>query len=86
MNTQLQIKHPITKIIINLNLITKQIRITQNKTLNYTQKNLQQHKHTIKYQIYTKNPINHLPKTNIIETLIVPKNPNIQHNSNIYPK
>jgi acetyl-CoA carboxylase biotin carboxylase subunit len=83
MNTRLQVEHPVTEMVVGLDLVAEQIRIAQGEKLGYVQGDLRQRGHAIECRIYAEDPVSHLPQTGVIQTLIVPEGPGIRHDSGI---
>lgn len=56
MNTRLQVEHPITEMITNLDLVEEQIRIAQGEKLSFTQEDLKIDGHAIELRVYAEDP------------------------------
>jgi len=83
MNTRLQVEHPVTEMVVGLDLVAEQIRIAQGEKLGYVQGDLRQRGHAIECRIYAEDPVSFLPQTGVIQALIVPEGPGIRHDSGI---
>lgn len=58
MNTRLQVEHPVTELVTNINLVKEQIKIAYGEKLAYTQKDIQIKGHSLECRIYAEDPFN----------------------------
>ena len=64
MNTRLQVEHPVTEMISELDLVAAQIAVAEGKELPFKQEDIQIHGHAIECRIYAEDPENNfLPST-----------------------
>ncbi|MCF8308572.1 MAG: acetyl-CoA carboxylase biotin carboxylase subunit [Bacteroidales bacterium] len=56
MNTRLQVEHPITELVVGIDLVKEQLAIADGKDLSVTQKELTQKGHAIECRIYAEDP------------------------------
>ena len=73
MNTRLQVEHPVTEYITNIDLVKEQIKIARGEKLSFKQNDLSITGHSIELRVYAEDPANNfLPN---IGQLIVYKRP-----------
>lgn len=56
MNTRLQVEHPITELITDLDLVAEQIKIARGEKLSFAQEDLKINGHAIELRIYAEDP------------------------------
>ncbi|MFB4163713.1 acetyl/propionyl/methylcrotonyl-CoA carboxylase subunit alpha [Alteribacillus sp. JSM 102045] len=79
MNTRLQVEHPVTEEVTNVDLVKWQMRIASGEVLHLTQKNIVQNGHALEARIYAEDPINFFPSPGKITTLALPNGNHIRH-------
>jgi len=68
MNTRLQVEHPVTELITNLDLVEEQIKIARGEKLSFTQEDLKIDGHSIEVRVYAEDPKNNfLPDIGTLE-------------------
>ncbi len=68
MNTRLQVEHPVTEIITNLDLVEEQIKIARGEKLSFAQDDLKIHGHALEVRVYAEDPQNNfLPDIGTLE-------------------
>jgi acetyl-CoA carboxylase biotin carboxylase subunit len=73
MNTRLQVEHPVTETVTNIDLAKEQIRIAAGEKLSFTQDDIKWQGHSIECRIYAEDSFNNfLPDTGIINYLREP--------------
>ena len=61
MNTRIQVEHPVTEMITDIDLILEQIRVAAGSDLELTQANVKFHGHAIECRINAENPVSFRP-------------------------
>jgi acetyl-CoA carboxylase biotin carboxylase subunit len=61
MNTRIQVEHPVTEMITDIDLILEQIRVAAGGDLELTQSNVKFHGHAIECRINAENPVSFRP-------------------------
>jgi len=61
MNTRIQVEHPVTEMITDIDLVVEQIRVAAGSDLSLTQDNVKFHGHAIECRINAENPVSFRP-------------------------
>jgi acetyl-CoA carboxylase, biotin carboxylase subunit len=61
MNTRIQVEHPVTEMITDIDLVVEQIRVAAGSDLTLTQDNVKFHGHAIECRINAENPVSFRP-------------------------
>ncbi len=76
MNTRLQVEHPVTEMVLNIDLVKAQIITAQEQGLLWSQDDLIARGHSIECRVYAENPYKMgLPSTGRIEYIHFPQGP-----------
>jgi propionyl-CoA carboxylase alpha chain/3-methylcrotonyl-CoA carboxylase alpha subunit/acetyl-CoA/propionyl-CoA carboxylase biotin carboxyl carrier protein len=79
MNTRLQVEHPVTELVLGLDLVAEQIRIAAGEGLSLTQNDVVLRGHAIECRICAETPeTNFLPATGKVGVLRIPAGPGIR--------
>ncbi|MFZ9035278.1 MAG: acetyl-CoA carboxylase biotin carboxylase subunit [Francisellaceae bacterium] len=84
MNTRIQVEHPVTESITNLDLIKEQIRIASGGELSYKQEDVKINGHAIECRINAEDPQKMLPCPGKIDLFHAPGGPGVRVDSHIY--
>ena len=79
MNTRLQVEHPVTEMITNLDLVQEQIRIAAGLPLSFDPQSLKPRGHAIELRVCAENPQdNFLPDIGTLSMYRPPKGPHVR--------
>ncbi len=85
MNTRIQVEHPVTEFVTNVDLIKSQIRIAAGEPLNICQEDIEFKGHVIECRINAENPeMNFRPSPGKIERLHLPGGKGIRVDTAVY--
>lgn len=83
MNTRIQVEHPVTEEITNVDLVELQIKIAEGEKLGLTQDDIQMNGHAIEVRIYAEDPETFFPSPGLITTCHVPKGEGIRQEMSV---
>lgn len=79
MNTRLQVEHPVTELITDVDLVKEQIRVAMGEKLSFGQEDLQIRGHAIEARVYAEDPSNNfLPDIGRLDTYVRPQGPGVR--------
>ena len=84
MNTRLQVEHPVTEMITQLDLVHLQIAVARGEKLPFTQADLKVHGAAVECRIYAEDPIRFLPSPGKITQYRQPQGPYVRDDSGIF--
>jgi acetyl-CoA carboxylase biotin carboxylase subunit len=85
MNTRIQVEHPVTEMVYNIDLVKEQIRIAAGEPLGYTQSDLVARGHAIECRINAEDPRNNFaPAAGTVSKLVFPGGPGIRVDTHVY--
>jgi acetyl-CoA carboxylase biotin carboxylase subunit len=85
MNTRLQVEHPITELVVGVDLVKEQIHVAQGEKLSFKQEELKQHGVAIEARICAEDPVTYQPAPGVIRACRHPLGPFVRVDSYIYP-
>ncbi len=84
MNTRLQVEHPITEMVTNIDIVKEQIKIAAGEKLSFSQEDVKWNGHAIECRIYAEDPFNNfMPVTGKITYLREPAGYGIRVDSGV---
>jgi len=84
MNTRLQVEHPITEQITDIDLVREQINVAAGKKLSFSQDDVKFHGHAIECRVNAENPRTFRPSPGEITHFHAPGGPGVRFDSAIY--
>ncbi len=85
MNTRIQVEHPVTEMVYNVDLIKQQIRIAAGEEMPFTQADMRVRGHAIECRINAEDPANNfMPSPGELTNLHFPGGPGIRVDTHIY--
>lgn len=85
MNTRIQVEHPVTEMVYNIDLVKEQIRIASGEPLGYRQSDLAGRGHAIECRINAEDVGNHFaPAAGTVSKLVFPGGPGIRVDTHLY--
>src|SRR5690554_684253 len=86
MNTRVQVEHPVTEMITNIDIIKEQIKIAYGNKLLIKQRDVKILGHAIECRINAEDPFNNfVPSPGMIRRILVPGGMGVRFDSFIYP-
>ena len=84
MNTRLQVEHPVTEMVCNIDLVREQIRIASGEPLGYEQKDVRLQGHAIECRITAEDPLTFAPSPGRVTTYHAPGGLGVRMDSALY--
>ncbi|MBV9333417.1 MAG: acetyl-CoA carboxylase biotin carboxylase subunit, partial [Candidatus Eremiobacteraeota bacterium] len=85
MNTRIQVEHPVTEMVFNIDLVKEQIRIAAGEPLGYSQSDIKSRGHAIECRINAEDPRNNFaPAAGTVSKLVFPGGPGIRVDTHLY--
>jgi acetyl-CoA carboxylase biotin carboxylase subunit len=86
MNTRIQVEHPVTEMITQIDLIKHQILVATGEPLALSQEQIHKSGHAIECRINAEDPENNfLPQSGTLTQYIVPGGPGVRIDSGVFP-
>ncbi len=84
MNTRLQVEHPVTEMVVGMDLVRLQLEVAMGKPLPFSQDQVRLQGHAIECRVYAEDPRNHfLPSIGTVEFLQNPDGPGVRVDSGV---
>ena len=84
MNTRLQVEHPVTEMISDIDLVREQIRVAQGDGLSVTQDEVVLHGHAIECRINAEDPVTFAPSPGLVKNYVAPGGMHVRVDSGLY--
>jgi acetyl-CoA carboxylase biotin carboxylase subunit len=85
MNTRIQVEHPVTEMVYDIDLVKEQIRVAAGEPLGYTQSDLRAGGHAIECRINAEDPRNNFaPAAGTLTNVVFPGGPGIRVDTHVY--
>ena len=84
MNTRLQVEHPVTEMISDIDLVREQIRVASGEGLSCTQEQVQLHGHAIECRINAEDPETFAPSPGLVKNYVAPGGMHVRVDSGLY--
>ena len=85
MNTRVQVEHPITEIVTNVDIVKEMIKVASGEKLSFTQREIKFEGHAIECRIIAEDPANNFaPSVGTITKLFIPGGPGVRVDTHIY--
>jgi acetyl-CoA carboxylase biotin carboxylase subunit len=85
MNTRIQVEHPVTETITNVDLVREQILIAAGERLSFTQEEIVFSGHAFECRINAEDPETFTPSPGTITAITIPGGPGVRVDTAIYP-
>ncbi len=84
MNTRLQVEHPVTEMITDVDLVREQIRIAEGRPLSVRQEDIQFTGHAIECRINAEDPVSFVPSPGLVRAFHAPGGMHVRFDSGLY--
>ena len=84
MNTRVQVEHPVTEMITDIDIVKEQLRIAAGMPLSFAQDDIRFHGHSFECRINAEDPQNFLPSPGKVTTFHAPGGLGIRVDSHLY--
>jgi acetyl-CoA carboxylase biotin carboxylase subunit len=84
MNTRLQVEHPVTEMISDMDLVREQIRVASGEGLSCSQDQVRLHGHAIECRINAEDPETFAPSPGLVKNYVAPGGMHVRVDSGLY--
>lgn len=84
MNTRIQVEHPVTEMVTNIDLVKEQIRVCCGKRLTLKQQDIRLHGHALECRINAEDPESFVPCPGTVKTFHAPGGLGVRIDSHLY--
>jgi acetyl-CoA carboxylase biotin carboxylase subunit len=84
MNTRLQVEHPVTEMISDMDLVREQIRVASGEGLTCRQDQVELHGHAIECRINAEDPETFAPSPGLVKNYVAPGGMHVRVDSGLY--
>jgi acetyl-CoA carboxylase, biotin carboxylase subunit len=85
MNTRLQVEHPVTELVLGIDLVKEQIRVAAREPLRWQQEQIQQRGWALECRVYAEDPDNNFfPCPGVVEEVRIPGGPGVRDDSGVF--
>ncbi|HEY8298108.1 MAG TPA: acetyl-CoA carboxylase biotin carboxylase subunit [Candidatus Baltobacteraceae bacterium] len=85
MNTRIQVEHPVTEMVYNIDLVKEQIRVAAGEPLGYSQSDLRATGHAIECRINAEDAHNNFaPAAGTLTAVVFPGGPGVRVDTHVY--
>lgn len=78
MNTRLQVEHPITEMITNIDLVEWQLLVAEGKSIPKKQSEIESNGHSIEFRLYAEDPVTFMPSPGKLTQFHFTNHPNVR--------
>ena len=84
MNTRLQVEHPVTEMVTNIDIVKEQIKVANGEKLNFTQEDIKIKGHSIECRINAEHPETFIPSPGVVNQYHQPGGLGVRVDSAVY--
>jgi len=84
MNTRVQVEHPVTEMITQVDIVKQQLLIASGEPLSYTQDDIRIRGHAVECRINAEDPKNFMPSPGDVTQLHIPGGPGVRVDTHLY--
>lgn len=84
MNTRVQVEHPVTELITDVDIVREQIRIASGEKLSLRQEDIEIRGHAVECRINAEDPKTFMPSPGLVQLWHAPGGPGVRVDSHVY--